>query len=118
MSKLNRLAESDGPQIMYDPMMRQVIEDHLQVIINDVGTTVETIPPEIAHSCRGDFYAVLSKMGTPPHMRWVILRTNGYTSPTQYTDDRFTVLVPSSALIDTIVNTHRVNQTIAQNRNN
>lgn len=118
VSKLHALMEDEGAMIMYESSLRRVIEDHLQYIINDNATEIEEIPSDIAHKHHGDFYGVLRAMGVDASMYWIIMRVNGYTSPMQYTDDRTTVLVPSSAMINNIITTHRVNQKIGQRSNN
>ena len=101
--RLFKLAKSTGPQTYYDPKMRNILEDHLSILIAQANPTLIELPPGIANKYLGDLNGCLSAAGIAPEQWWVIGRMNGYINPTDYDGIKTTFLAPDITLLGRIM---------------
>lgn len=105
---VNPLAEQitgDGPAPYYSAPFRDVIEQHLPFLIA-TNTHDLAVEPHLAYKYRSDFYGLLRYLGVTPHMWWPTLRVNGMTSPTEYDEEKLTVLIPDFNEIEKLRTTY------------
>lgn len=101
MSIVSQLVE-EGAQVYYDPDWLRVIETHLTYLRNHPDTVVRAIEPIDGVKYQGDFGGLLYHYGVLPQYHLVILRMNNLASPTEYTSDILSLLVPSTTAVDKI----------------
>lgn len=113
---VNQASVEAGADIYYDQGFRQTIEVFLDYLINHVNTQAHTVTHDLVSKYRADFYGLLGAISfpVPMHLRWIVLRMNGYTNPNQFavhlrrssddvyyeTKESFTILIPDSSEIE------------------
>lgn len=100
------LMVDEGPAIYYDQAFMQVLESHLHLIRDHPSTNQVEIDPQIAYKHEFDFNGLMRALNIPLHYSYAIMRVNGINSPTDYTHDRTTLLIPSTGVIDGIRLSH------------
>lgn len=97
--------------IYFDPVFRNLIEQHLSVMRFHPETIIDEIPSDQVFRFRGDFFGLLQQKNIDPSVHWIYLRVNNMVSPTdfgnafneEYTDSRlFSMIVPPESLIDNL----------------
>jgi hypothetical protein len=78
----------------YSGVFRNIIEDHLKMLINTANRATVRIPPINTVKYRGDFYGLLQYMEIPEEHHWITMRLNGLHCPTDYAGDFDSILVP------------------------
>lgn len=88
-----------------DRGFRQVVEDHLQLLIN--GAERANIAPALAAKYHGNFYGLLKHYpDIVKETYWVILRCNGYHNPMDYNQKTTVILIPDYEVISALLNTY------------
>ena len=103
----------EGPALFYNPSFRATLETHLSLLREHKDTDFLTIESYPAHKYEYDFYGLLSFYKVEPKYHWLILRMNEMTSPPEYTSDITAILIPSNAVVGSIVQAYRTS-----NKNN
>lgn len=116
MSKLLTLMGESGPDIYYTPQFRQIVEDHLTYLKDHPSTETITIDPQTAVRGDGDLVSVLLDYTIPKHQHWMIMRLNGMSSPMDYTQDRTTLRIPGTNVLEQLIKRFRVTQRIINPR--
>lgn len=91
-----------GPLVYYTDAMRNVLEDHMTYLRNHPTTAVYPIPPNIANQYKNDFKGLMQFLNIPPHLAYVVLRMNQYTSDSQNPMDLETLLIPDENTVSFI----------------
>jgi len=110
---INSLAIDEGASIYYDDGFRNVIEDHMTYLRNRTDTGVKVVEPGRAYKYEADFYGLLQFLLVPTELHWVVLRMNGYTSPTQYRPEKLSVIVPNPDVIEQMRSSHMSTRVIS-----
>lgn len=105
-NKIHSYAYAPGADIYYDSGFQRVLEINLPMIKNHHTTTVQNTPRDGNGKYVGDLHLCLAAMGVAPELWWTTMRLNGYTNPVQYGDDRFSLLIPSSEVLNNIRQKH------------
>lgn len=107
MSISNQMID-EGPEIHYSRSFRNTLETHLKYLREHPDSDYLPVEAHIAHKYQADFYGLLRHYRVAEEIHWLILRLNGYTSPTQYDSDLFNILVPSN---DAVLNIRKAFRT-------
>ncbi len=94
-------------QVVFDDAFRNMLEDHLPWLLASSGSSPQTVDPATAYQFNNDFYGLLDTLGVPWYMQWITLRINGYTDPSDYTNDNLTIIVPPSATVNQLLNLYQ-----------
>lgn len=88
---------------------KTLIEDHLTLLINDVGTVKEPIPVELATKYHRNFYSLLADRAFHIDYKyhWAILRINGFHNPSEFIRTQQQFLKPDLAKLDALMRVHR-----------
>lgn len=100
---LFKLALDTGPRIYYDPKVRSILEDHLQLLIEQADAKLVEVTPGIANKYLGDLNGVLAHAGVAPEKWWLIARMNGYKNHTHYEGVKTQFIVPDVTLLGRII---------------
>jgi hypothetical protein len=99
---INTLSIQPGPPIYYTDKWQQVLEDHLDYLINHESTTTVSIEPQYAYKYQYDFIGLLNYMNMPAHLHWTLMRINGMYRMEDFTSDRTLLIVPDSSELERI----------------
>ena len=95
---VNDLMFSPGPAIYYDEDFRNVIEDHISALLRDSRTISISIDSAMAYK---------NELQISPFKHWIILRMNGYRSPTEVDRTLEQLYIPDETVLNQIVQSHR-----------
>lgn len=104
---INSLAVTEASKVYYKPEIRNLLESHVQFIIDHPNTQVVNIANDIIYKYEGDFYGLLYILKVLPQYHWIVMRINGMTTPTDLNWNRLAILLPDYSLIDTIISMYR-----------
>ena len=104
---VNDLMFSPGPAIYYDEDFRNVIEDHISALLRDSRTISISIDSAMAYKYEFNLYALLNELQISPFKHWIILRMNGYRSPTEVDRTLEQLYIPDETVLNQIVQSHR-----------
>lgn len=99
--------EDPGEDVYYDPNFKLMIEQHRIYLQNADGYVDRVLDPGTARRWRFDFYGLLEDLGIPENLRWIFLRVNDYTHPSEYDETRVTIRVPNPSAIEKLVALYR-----------
>lgn len=97
---------NDGTRVYYDESFRNVLEAHLSYLKNSSRSINARIPEEIAIRNEYDFFGVLLELGIQHQLHWLVMRMNGFYSPTEYTADTLQIIIPDQTDVDAIRTRH------------
>lgn len=101
---IDNLMIDAGPDLHYSPEWHTTIESHLRWLIEHPTTVVQNIDPQNAYKYEADLWGLLSNETIPMYMHWIIMRMNGLVTPTDFTADMTTLLIPRVETISSIRN--------------
>jgi hypothetical protein len=110
--QIDSLAYAQGPSIYYDDAFRSVLEDHISFLKTHPKTNVVSVQPHDAYKYEGDLYGLFANMNIPAHYHWIVMRTNGFRSPFDGSENMLQILVPSTDVIDKIRQSHSAKRKI------
>lgn len=93
-----------GNNAYYTPEFRHNLELHLDYLRLNAPMTPMTISEQLAYKYEGDLYGAMTELGIRSHMQWIVMRLNGFTSPTQLKSAAGTIMVPEEAVITRLLN--------------
>lgn len=99
-------AKSPGPDIYYRADFRDVVETHIPILLTNAKTTEQLVEPQMAYKNDGNFVGLLNDLGIKNELHWIVMRLNGMYSPTEYTSDRISILLPPDSYISQLVRMH------------
>lgn len=102
-----------GDAVRYTDGWRAMIEDHLPYIRKQISTRLVEVTPILAVAFRFDLAGLLNAMGySDPDDYFVIMRLNGWHSPTEVDDKCRSLIIPDPSVIKTLTNTYKTQKTI------
>lgn len=105
--KINELMEQTGSDIYYDDDFHVVLENHLSYLRNHPSTQEIAIDEIQSHRFEFDFYGLCAHYNVRATMRWIVMRINGFTAPTQADRKIRALLIPDESVVDRIKQSHR-----------
>lgn len=105
---IKELALPTGDPIYYDPSFRSVIEAHLPILRTPGIVRAQAISPTRVHQFEGNFYGLLSHLKIPLQYHWIIMRINGFNSPSEFgmsvhdpyeKNQEFALMIPSEEFL-------------------
>jgi len=103
MSVISQLRPA-GNIAFYTPEFRHNLELHLDYLRANAPMIPVAITEQLAYKYEGDLYGAMAELGIRNHMQWIVMRLNGFTSPTQLTSNAGTLMVPEEAPISRLLN--------------
>lgn len=95
------LINNPGPSSWYEPLWFTTVEDNLGYLLNINNVEAVKIDPIMHEHHKHNFYNFLREQVTPERRYWyVIMRVNGMTSPTQFSENMDFMVYPKLQLID------------------
>lgn len=107
---IKRLSPDQSAYVDYvSPAFRQVIEDHLSLLIAGTNYKPRTVMPDgdVINRNQGDFYGILRELDVPAKYWWVILRANGYVNTDLFEPVHKPILLPDFKQIDDLMSRYR-----------
>lgn len=101
---INKRMVPPGDRRYYSAQWHRVVESHLQWILSLPENRIEQVDDGVAYKYEGDFMGLLQELRVPMELHWVVMRVNGYTSPTDYTYDKTQILIPDPGGIGRLFN--------------
>lgn len=101
-SKLNAFAR--GANEVYDtPVIRRLIEDHLQWLLSHPESTIVTVTPHQLHVYEFDWLGLIGDLRLSRDNGWAIIRMNGGQSYTDVPQDITTLIAPPQSAVSRLV---------------
>lgn len=71
--------------------------------------TVSQVPADLVHRYKYDFYGLLINLRVPEEFHYITMLVNGYTKPTQYLGDTYTInIIDRPTLVSMSKAFHRI----------
>lgn len=99
---INILAKAPGTDIYYDPQFRVILEDHMTYLREHPQNILLNVESPYAYKYEGDLFGLLSHYNISFEFHWLIMRVNGYSSPTQTKDTLNRLIIPNTNVITRI----------------
>lgn len=93
-----------GNNAFYSREFRHNLELHLDYLRQNAPMAPMAITEQLAYKYEGDMYGAMAELGIRSHMHWIVLRLNGFTSPTQLLSAAGVLMVPEEATITRLLN--------------
>lgn len=93
--KVDEQMTTSGQTDFFNPSFRNTIEAHIPYLLGLATTRTITVDPHDAIVYNQDLYGYLLSVTVLPCYHWVIMRMNGYFSPTEFDSNATTLLVPN-----------------------
>lgn len=90
----------DGVLTFYTEEMRTTLEMHIPFLLAGNRSTVVPVDPHMAYQHEYDFNSLLLAINLPYHLHWITMRLNGMFSPSEYTRDMLSIVIPDPAVIE------------------
>lgn len=94
----------------YTRAMRQVIENHLSLIVARGIRAIEAVNGRQYDKYQGDFYGLLIEHGVKEEFLWPTLRVNGLHSPTDWVNREGPILLIEPSVISDLLDRHLTTQ--------
>ncbi len=107
VSSLFNTLPAQNTQIAFEDGFRNMLEDHIPVLLLATGTTTQTVDPATAYQFNNDFYGLITTLGVVWYMQWITMRMNGYTDPSEYRSDNLSVIIPPISVINQLLNAYQ-----------
>ena len=105
-ASINSMLIADDSALFYDEKFRMVVEDHMTYLRTHPNTTMVTVTPMQAYKYEFDMIGLLSSLGIPLKLHWVIIRMNHLSSLTHVPKDLTQILIPPDRVFGQIRQTH------------
>lgn len=92
--------ETKTPAIYYHQPWLRTLESMMDLIHQDPGVNILSIEPTLGLRYQGDFYGLLVANQIPAKYHWIIMRLNNMTSPTEYTGEVLSIIVPGYDFVE------------------
>lgn len=103
VQSLSETMPNGGIPNFYDTDFRNVLEDHIPMLISSAGARYYPLDPSEAYYHRGDFYALMKEVAAlPEQYHWIVMRCNGLTNPLEYDGKVLQLLLPDLSEVDRI----------------
>lgn len=93
-----------GDDVHYSSAWTTVIEAHLRYLINHPSTVKINVDPQAAYKYEFDLWGLLTSLNYPMYLHRIVMRMNDMVSPTDFTADHRTLLIPAQETIASIRN--------------
>jgi hypothetical protein len=110
---IDSLLFDEGASVYYDESFRNVIEDHMTYLRTHPRTGMRVVEPGRAYKYEADFYGLLQFYNIPAALHWTVLRMNRLTSPSEFSLDIETILVPDPDVIEHLRSSHMSTRVLA-----
>lgn len=100
--RLTDYIPSDVNSAFFTDEFMTALEHHIPSLTNHPNTQLIQLSPGQANQYRNDFNGLLVSLGIPIRYHWAFLRCNGFTSPTEFTEEYLSIVQPPLSEIDTI----------------
>ena len=104
---IDNLLLNPGPNIYYDSQFRIVLEDHMTYLRNLNTTRRIEIDIQNAYKYEGDLFGLLFTLNINPHLHFIVMRLNNMRSPTEYTNEIRSLLIPDETQISRIISAYK-----------
>lgn len=94
------ITTSSGPDIYYNQLFRNVLEDHMTFLRNSQETTILNIEPAMAYKYEGDLFGLLFNYNIVFEYHWIVMRMNNMTNPNQTKSTLTNLIIPNKAIIE------------------
>ena len=111
--QIDNLMLNPGSAIFYDQGFRNVIEDHLTLLKNSSSTRTVVVKSKDAFKFTGDIFGLLQANNIKPEYHWIVMRMNGYSSPSQVDDTLQTLILPDFNFIERLRAVFNTKKTIS-----
>ncbi len=108
--QINSMQVSFGPNIYYDPVFRNVLEDHMSFLRTHPGTKILNIEPIYAYKYEGDLSGLLTQYRIDVKLHWIIMRMNNYYSFSENNENLSSLIIPDGDSIERIRESHKTVQ--------
>lgn len=88
----------------------EFIESHLTYISQNKMGTAQQVDDDIAAKYRGDFYGLLLARNIISDYHYIVLRLNGFTSPSDFDGQTFVLKIPIFSEIDMLKSVYKTTQ--------
>lgn len=103
--KLIENIRDPGPSIYYSKEFKNMVEDHLEYLINLSDVTIKILPPMISYKYASDLTGLLYHLNIPAYLHYVIMRINRYKNYTDFKGDETHIKIITSTPIVQLTNT-------------
>jgi len=101
--KVSRLYGDWGDAFYYTAEYRQLMEDHMTLLIADAIAGVERPTAVDVDKYRGDLNGLLLMFNVPAHLAWVTMRVNGLSTPQDLLREERVIYTVDPSYVDGIV---------------
>jgi hypothetical protein len=109
---LNKLMIDDGDPYYYDPVMRNVFEDHMEYLRTSPATETRSVPEVLAYQNQNNLQGLFNAMRIAPELHFIVMRMNKFTSFTSNLEEDHLLLIPNADEVGHIVQSHRATNRI------
>lgn len=104
--QITNIATNSGPEIYYNLLFRNVLEDHMTFLRNSSETSILNIESAMAYKYEGDLFGLLFNYKVPFEYHWVVMRMNDMTNPNQTKSTLSNLIIPNKSLIERLRNVY------------
>lgn len=101
------LLRSPGNKVYYEQGFRVLLEDHMTYLKGLSTTRTINIDLHNAYKFQGDLDGLLNEFRIKPEIHYIVMRMNNFTSPSEYTPDILTLLIPDDQEISRIRSSYK-----------
>lgn len=112
MASITALAMEEPKQVYLSTEIRNLLESHIEFLRKHPTTTFFGLEPHLIYKYRGDFYGLMIQANVPINYHWLMLRINGYTSPTNIDENRLYFIQPNFTFVEQIINAYRASKNV------
>lgn len=110
--QIDLMAMAPGPSIYYDPVFRNVLEDHMTFLREQSANNILTVDPSIAYKFEFDLDGLLIFYGVQPQNCFIVMRMNKMFASTDPFPENLSFMLPDQTTLEQIVQSHNTTRTI------
>lgn len=99
---IDELLVDAGPDIYYTDKFHIEIESHFPRLLDNDLVSAKAISNHQAMVYDGDMFGLLRELGVPEYAHYTTMRLNGFDSPSAFTKNTTTLIIPFLSELDSI----------------
>lgn len=103
---------ASGSDDYYQDSFRWTIEASIPKLKTSTNTTKQIVTALQGKVYNGNLYGLLTELGVPFYLLWVVMRLNDFHSSSDFTSDTTSLLIPSASELERLRLSWRTSQKV------
>lgn len=104
---IQSLMTNPGHPYFYEEGWRNLIDQHVEYLLNQPRTVVQNIDPKLGYRFESDLRGYLAQIKVSPHLFYIVLKMNGFKDGSEFGEQTGTLYLPDEQDADKLMAIYR-----------